>query len=267
MLRESVIYIKKVLRKANMNDLEYQTIGEVEKDHWWFQHRLSKVKNVLQKESEKKKYALNIFDIGCGAGGLLFELKKNNFINKTSGCEPHPIGFEFCQKRKLSVQNCTLNNLKNDNEVYDAVLCMDVLYHKDINPVESFQNIKRLLKPSGILVLNVAALSCLKNSHDINVMGARRFNLGALRKLAIKNGFIIHQLYYWNIFLTPLIYLKAKIDYLYPSLNQGQSSLRLPNKFFNKFLKVMLKIEKLFLNYINFPFGTSLFLVCEKITK
>ena len=79
-----------------MNDLEYQTIGEVEQDHWWFRHRLSKVKNVLQKESEKKKYSLNIFDIGCGTGGLLFELKKNNFISKASGCEPHPIGFEFC---------------------------------------------------------------------------------------------------------------------------------------------------------------------------
>lgn len=247
-----------------MKDLEYLTMGEVEKDHWWFQHRLLKVKNVLQKESEKKKYSLNIFDIGCGTGGLLFELKKNNFINKASGCEPHPIGFEFCQKKKLSVQKCTLNNLKIDNEIFDVVLCMDVLYHKDIDPIESFQNIKQLLKPSGILVLNVAALSCLKSSHDINVMGVRRFKLAVLRKLATNNGFIVNQLYYWNTFLTPLIYLKAKIDYLVPSLNQGQSSLRLPNKFFNKLLRVILKIENLFLNYVNFPFGTSLFLVCEK---
>ncbi len=247
-----------------MNDLEYQTMGEVEQDHWWFQHRLSKVQKVLRKESEKKKYSLNIFDIGCGTGGLLFELKKNNFINKASGCEPHPIGFEFCQTRKLSVQKCTLNNLKIDNEIYDVVLCMDVLYHKDIDPIESFQNIKQLLKPNGILILNVAALSCLKSSHDINVMGVRRFNLAVLRKLAIKNGFVVNQLHYWNTFLTPLIYLKAKIDYLIPSLNKGKSSLRLPNKFFNKFLRMVLKIENLFQNYIKFPFGTSLFLVCEK---
>ena len=247
-----------------MNDLEYQTMGEVEQDHWWFRHRLSKVKNILQKESEKKKYSLNIFDIGCGTGGLLLELKKNNFISKAGGCEPHSIGFEFCKKRKLSVQKCTLNNLKIENDIYDAVLCLDVLYHKDIDPIESFQIIKKLLKPSGILVLNVAALSCLKNSHDINSMGARRFNLGVLRKLATKNGFRISQLYYWNTFLTPLIYLKAKIDYLFPYLNKGESSLRLPNKFFNKVLNIILKIENFFQNYINFPFGTSLFLVCEK---
>ena len=247
-----------------MNDLEYQTMGEVEQDHWWFRYRLSKVKNVLKKESDKKKYSLNIFDIGCGTGGMLFELNKKNFISKASGCEPHPIGFEFCKKRKLSVKKCTLNNLKIENELYDAVLCMDVLYHKDIDPIKSFQKIKQLLKPNGILVLNVAALSCLKSSHDIKVMGARRFNLVVLRKLALKNGFMIHQLYYWNTFLTPLIYLKAKIDYLIPSLNKGKSSLSLPNKFFNKGLHIILKIENLFQNYINFPFGTSLFLVCEK---
>ena len=242
-------------------------MSEVEQYHWWFQHRLFKVKKVLRKESEKKKFSLNIFDVGCGTGGLLIELKKINFINQTSGCEPHPIGFEFCKKRQLSVQKSTLNNLKSDNEIYDVVLCMDVLYHKDIDPVQSFKKINKLLKPSGILVLNVAALSCLKNSHDINVMGARRFKLKVLRKLATDNGFKIYQLHYWNTFLTPIIYLKAKIDYLIPSLNKGKSYMRLPHKFFNKFLKIILNIENLFLNYVKFPFGTSLFLVCEKINK
>ena len=76
----------------------------------------------------------------------------------------------------------------------------------------SFKEIKKLLKPNGILILNVAALPCLRNSHDKNSMGARRFKLAGLRKIAIKNGFKIKQLHYWNIVLTPLIYLKAKID-------------------------------------------------------
>ena len=247
-----------------MNDLEYQTMGQVEKDHWWFRHRLSKVQQVLLEEFNNKKYSFDIFDVGCGTGGLLLELKKNNFINKTSGCEPNSIGFKFCKKRKLLVQNCSLNDIKSDNEIYDAVLCMDVLYHKDIDPIESFKEINKLLKPSGILILNVAALPCLRNSHDKNSMGARRFKLAGLRKIAIKNGFKIKKLHYWNIFLTPLIYLKAKIDYLMPKLNKGESSLRLPNKFCNKFLRIILKIENRFLNYFNFPFGTSLFLVCEK---
>jgi len=250
-----------------MNDLEYLTMGEVEQYHWWFQHRLSKVKQVLQKESNDKKSPLDIFDVGCGTGGLLLELQKNKFINKTSGCEPNLIGFEFCKRRELLVQNCSLNDVKSDNENYDAVLCMDVLYHKDIDPKECFEEIKKLLKPNGTLILNVAALPCLRNSHDKNSMGARRFKLAALRKIAIQNGFKINQLHYWNIFLTPLIYLKAKIDYLLPSLNKGGSSLRMPNKFFNKFLRIILRIENLFLNYFNFPFGTSLFLVCKKKDK
>ena len=247
-----------------MKDLEYETMSDVEFSHWWFKHRFIKVKNILHAQSQRISSCLKVFDIGCGTGGLLIQLKEESFINSVSGCEPHPIGIQICKDRGLSILECPIDQIKQGLSSYDAVLCMDVFYHKDIDPLEGFKVINQLLKPGGTLILNVAAMPCLKNAHDDNSMGVRRFRLRGLKSMALKNGFTITNLHYWNTFLTPAIYLKAKFDTLFPSFNTHHSSLKLPSKIINNFFKIILKFENFLGKWINFPFGTSLFLVCIK---
>ena len=248
--------------QQRMKDFEYETIADVEFSHWWFQNRFIKVKNILRAQSQRSRSSLKVFDIGCGTGGLLVQLKKESFIKSVSGCEPNPIGIQFCKDRGISILECRIDEIKQGLSSYDSVLCMDVLYHKDVDPRKGFKVINQLLKPGGTLILNVAAMPCLKNAHDENSMGVRRFRVRELKSLALKNDFKIINLHHWNIFLTPAIYLKAKFDNLFPSINTHQSSLKLPNKLINNFFKIILQFEDYLSNWIKFPFGTSLFLVC-----
>ena len=49
----------------------YETIYEVELNHWWYKYLHYLIEETLCKEANKFKRSLGIFDIGCGNGNLI----------------------------------------------------------------------------------------------------------------------------------------------------------------------------------------------------
>ncbi len=248
-----------------MNDLEYQTMSDVESLHWWFSHRYKKVRRVLADEAILKNHALSIFDVGCGTGGLLLRLRDEKFISTVNGCEPNPLGNKYCKSKGLSIINSEIESISNLEDSYDAILCMDVFYHKDVDPIKAMHAICKLLKPGGVLIVNVAAMPCLRNSHDIREMGARRLLLKELSRLALSSGFHIKDIYYWNSWLSPAIWFKSRVDGFRKSVDMSNSSLSMPPRLINRLLKSLLSLEEKASCLYRLPFGTSLFLVASKI--
>ncbi len=251
-----------------MYNQEYKVLSLIEKKHWWFNYLHSNVKDLLRIEAKSKNKKLDIFDVGCGTGGLLLKLSRDPWINSLEGCEPNTYGFDHTRKLGINVLNCSIEDMQKTNSNYDAAICMDVLYHKNVMPDVCMNSIFRLLSPGGLLLLNVAAMPCLKRTHDERVMGVRRYYLAQLRDLVISAGFEVESLYYWNSLLAPILWIQARFEnrsIFMKSFNQKRvSDLELPPRLINKILFQILQLETIIRDYFSFPFGSSLFLVARK---
>src|ERR1700746_3995977 len=88
---------------------------------------------------------------------------------------------------------------------FDAVICSSVLYHQWVADIEgAVREMHRVLRPSGVLLINVPAFRFLHSAHDESVMTARRFRKPEIRKLLLDQNFTIERLTYWTPLLFPL---------------------------------------------------------------
>ena len=101
---------------------------------------------------------IRILDLGCGAGGMIYWLKKAGYLN-TSGVNSSPEMVEAAAK--AGVENVKLGDLQFelkrviDNSI-DVVIVIDVLEHMDRKSLfEVCEDIFRVLKPCGRIVVHV----------------------------------------------------------------------------------------------------------------
>ena len=245
---------------------EYKALANVESSHWWLRHLHFRVLRLLLLKYEHVKTRLRVLDVGCGTGGLLSILSDYSDYFELEGCEPNVWACDFARSKGLNIHNCSLEELNVDVEEFDIILCMDVFYHRFIDPNKGMQIIYSLLKSEGLLLFNVAAMPCLWRKHDDRVMGARRFLFNDLELLARKKGFLILDIYYWN---SLLIFILLATSFFERIISRKQdliekSSLSKPPNVVNSFLILILNIETFLRRFIKFPFGSSLFLIARK---
>ena len=158
-----------------MQEREVHALAAVEHRHWWYRSLHRRVLRLLRQEARRLGRPLVVFDAGCGTGGLLQELKHQPFLAGAAGCELDPVALAYCHQRGLPVESLSVNALDRCPHRYDVVLSMDVLYHQGVKPAVALRGMAQLLRPGGLLLLNVAAMPCLRRPHDGRVMGVRRF--------------------------------------------------------------------------------------------
>lgn len=94
-----------------------------------------------------------ILDVGCGVGILLSKLKSEN------GCEVYGIDFsknavEFCKGNGVNAIVSELPNVPYPDEMFDVVICSEVLEHLS-KPEKTIEQILRVLKAKGIFIITV----------------------------------------------------------------------------------------------------------------
>ncbi len=95
----------------------------------------------------------NLLDVGCATGGFIKMAKDDGW--ETQGVEFSSVASEYCRKKMgLKVFTGLLEEAKFDNNTFDVVTLWDVLEHiPDVRCALS--EIKRILKPGGIVVVRV----------------------------------------------------------------------------------------------------------------
>src|SRR5437870_6048523 len=185
-----------------MERAEYATMFRVEETHWWYGalHRL--IFQALDAELPEwcKK---NILDVGCGTGAILEQLGNPG---KNVGIDLAPEAITFCRERGLNnVRQGDICALPFADASFDAVICSSVLYHQWVSDVQgAIREMHRVLRPGGVLLINVPAFPLLHSAHDEAVMTAHRFRRPEIRQLLLKQDFEIRRLTYWTTFLFPL---------------------------------------------------------------
>lgn len=250
-----------------MQELEYSNIYRLEDTHWWYQGTYGLVSDFLK--ARLTPCSSSICDAGCGSGGLMQKLIKEGFLN-SYGFDISSYALEQLRKRQdingrvylgdageLSLRSCSL----------DAITCLEVLYHANVHTEEFvLREFFRVLKPQGIMILQVPAFEFMRGSHDVVTMTRKRYRLNEVKEYVKQAGFRIELCVYRNSWLFPLLLfwrLFSRINIR----NQGSigtSDLTRIPRCLNALLYFLMQLENKLLNKISFPFGTSVFCVALK---
>ena len=212
----------------------------------------------LRKYLPKQK-ELKILDVGCGPGAALIYLAK---FGDVIGVDVSDEALKFARKRG-KVKKGDIADLPFENETFDVVTCLDVLYHKWVNTQKAFCEINRVLKKGGILLIREPAFDWFKSSEDIASQTKHRFTKEELRGELVE-GFHILKLTYVNFLLFPLAFIKRIPEVIGIKKKQGVSDLQNIPSLLNKIFFVIFSLEVSLLNFFNLPFGTSVVCVARK---
>ncbi|MBE7497848.1 MAG: methyltransferase domain-containing protein [Verrucomicrobiaceae bacterium] len=233
-----------------MKPCQYEILRAVEDTHWWHAvlHRL--VMGALRPLPDGAR----VLDAGCGTGGLLARLGRL----EAHGCDLSAAAVEHCRRRGLRhVQVGDVSSLPYESGGFDTVLSLDVLYHASVNPARALDEMRRVLRPRGMLVVNVPALDCLRGAHDEAVCGARRYSRRSLTSLLENHGFTPERVQYWNAWLTAPLWLRRRFS------RNPEGDLALPPRWMNTLLALGSHVDAHLCRVLRVPFGSSLFAVAR----
>lgn len=242
-----------------MNRQEYQKLAQMENYYWWHVGR----KFIIT--GEIKKLALpsggKILNIGCGTGGTADVLDK---FGDVTHIDISDTALEFAKNRGIkNLVKADARALPFADGSFDLIVGLDVLEHME-DDQGAIAEWRRVLKKGGDLFLTVPAYQWLWSEHDEALHHFRRYSAAQMLKLVAsmkirKKSYII-VLAFIPIVLYRLLtrFGKAK------EYGEIETSYVILPRVLNNLLIKFLKWEAALLNYVNFPFGTSIIIIASK---
>ncbi len=234
-------------------------------DWWWEVGRRALVNNLM------RRYGTNgsangtepkILEIGCGAGGMLHDLKHFGTPYGMDIAEAAP---QYWRERGLTrVGLGDVNALPYKSEMFDTVIAIDVLEHVD-DDIAALAEIRRVCKPRAKVILTVPAFQILWSRRDLQCHHKRRYRLNEVRHLVAHGGFKIIKATYINMPLFFPLLMMVKAGQLSskraPSISMDYALVPPP---VNKLLSQIVRYEARLLKYATLPIGSSIACVASK---
>ena len=238
-----------------------QKYALLERQHWWFRARRLVLRDLLARLRWPQQP--RILEIGVGSGCNLVEIYPPNA--RLEGVEPDEALAALAAGSSLPVFQATVDRLPSEirDESYDGVTMFDVLEHIE-DEERALRIVSQKLRSGGWIVLSVPAYMWLWGQQDAVNRHFRRYTLRKLRWKLQAAGFTVERATYFNTFLF-LPIAAARIFARYgrrPHNEEGDFAyVRNPS---NPVLRSMFAAERVFLRYIDFPLGVSVFAAARK---
>ena len=241
-----------------MNDEEYAVMRALEDTYWWYAALRGEVSARVAEVLPRK----DILDAGCGSGGMLARLHGDFPEAVLSGLDFSPLAVKATLERGATdkVIQGSVNQLPYPDASFDIVISLDVLVHAMVDEAAALAEFRRVLRPGGTLILNLAAFACFAGSHDLAVHGVRRYTRGALKNLARTPGLQMVSATYWNFLLSPLILAQRFVSRHARGADSDLKALPAP---INAVLRGLTCFELKVSRRVSLPFGSSLLAVLE----
>jgi len=206
-----------------------------------------------------------VLDCGCGTGANLEMLAR---FGRAYGVDLSAVGLNIARAAgRQRLVRATVSAMPFRSDIFDLVTSFDVLYSLD-GPSErsAIAEMFRLTRPGGYVLINVAALDVLRGDHSVLSHEVRRYSRRTLEQLVEGAGFSIVRLSYTNFTLFfPLAALRRVQRWrgLAEEADAGRD-ISVPAAPINALLTGLLRLEGLWLRYVNNPVGTSLLCLAQK---
>jgi len=244
---------------------EYTAMALCESKMWWYRclHKLT-----LQ-EIRKNFDGNNpqILDAGCGTGGLLSQLHENGFTH-LNGFDLSPDAVEYANKTSgVNVLQLDITNFSAGfpGNSFDVIISHDILcLLENADSGNALVQMLSVLKPGGLLLMNLPAFRAFNGTHDIAVAIKQRYSKKAVQRL-VGTKAEIEKIIYWPFFLSPAIFVIRTIQRLragISSRDEVASDVKMPPLWLNKILYTVTNFENSY--FQNKPWGSSIFVVLRK---
>ena len=235
-------------------DEQWSSLDELLEAGWW-----TRVRNrIIERELRNSDVHPAIWDIGGGTGIVSSHLRRAGF--SPLGVEPTLLAAIVATQRGVDTLSAELFELRLPTSGIHAVSMFDVLEHLDSRH-DVLQEIHRILKPGGHLVITVPALSMLWSQHDVELGHRVRYSKTALRAELARSGFEVHKIgYFFWLTVLPLVFLRSIPYRLGFRRVVGQESALAANG--GKVGNLLARLE--LATALHVPFGSSLLVVARK---
>lgn len=230
-----------------MDSVLYDRFFATEDRHWWFVGRRRLVTDMLARMDVRGR----ILDLGCGTGGVLTHLQP---FGEAIGLDPAPEAAGYCRQRDLPMVIGSGMEVPFADGSFDAVLALDVIEHVP-DDVALLREARRVLRPGGVLVVTVPALTWLWSSHDVVNHHYRRYSRDTLTRALRGGGFRPAKVSYYNGLLFPMAIARKFVHRMNGGGEHHLEDLPAP---LNNALRGVLGIEGRLIDRWDLPLGASL---------
>lgn len=240
-----------------MQKFLYDDLYKIEKNHWWCRAKRNLCIHLINKFYEKKENnQLRILDIGCGTGKNIETLNK---IGMVWGIDMALEAINFCKKRGLKrIKQGYAEDTGYRNNFFDIVVALDIIEHTDDK--KTLREIKRILKPKGLLIMTLPAFKILWSGWDEVLQHKKRYNKKDLLNILTLYKFSpIRISYLYSFLFVPALIIRLIKSKIYSTNYPSDFQMTLP--IFDWLFFNLYKLEKFLINYLDIPFGTSIFVI------
>lgn len=237
-----------------MNPEEYDEMYKLEAFYWWYVARRKLVDWMLGRWHNGAPGS-KILDVGCGTGMNCSTLAR---FGTVFSIDAAPEALAYTRRRGIDrLACCDVQHLPFGSESVDLVTALDVLEHAE-DDLEALREVRRVLKPSGRVLVTVPAYGFLWSEHDEALHHRRRYVASELRNKLVLTGFEVQRLtYFITLLFFPILMLRTWNSVFRQSVRPRTSHILFP-AFINSFFVRLLDLERFFLNWMNYPFGVSI---------
>jgi SAM-dependent methyltransferase len=246
-------------RWPDMEAEEYRRLAAVEDVMWYFRALHAHIERELA--ANVPPGPQRILDAGCGTGGLIRRLGPRRPEWQWTGVDVSPLACQLARERSATdVREASVTGLPFRDGEFAAVVSADVLYHLDDDET-ALREMARVVRPGGVVVINVPAHRWLWSYHDVAVAGRRRYGRKELAGKLARAGLTPRRLTHWNSVLLPLIAIRRK---LLPA-SHGRSDVRLAAPWLESVFSGVAATEATWVRTgANLPAGSSILAVATR---
>jgi SAM-dependent methyltransferase len=242
-----------------MDASEYAIMYQVEDRHWWYAGMRRITRAMLDEHASLRN--ASILDAGCGTGANLVMLGQ---YGAAVGVDIEPQALDLCRARGLQgLARASVTELPFAAESFDLVTSFEVIYHLAVSDDEAaLREVRRVLKPGGLLLLRLPAHNWLRGRHDVAVHTRHRYTTAEVSRKVEGAGFTVVRLSYANCLLFPVAVVKRLLESVVPP---GAGSDVGPPPFGNGVLESILSAEAHWLRRWPLPWGLSVLCLARKL--
>ncbi len=238
-----------------------EATARAERDHFWFHGFRRFVQPLLARATEGVP-APRILDCGCGTGHNLTMLRQ---FGRAYGIDITWSGLAYAHDQgERAVARASVTCLPFASGQFDLVTSFDVLYAlEDEIERKALNEMYRVLRPGGQVLINVAALKILTGNHSVLGGEVRRYSRPELAEHLERTGFEVRRITYTNFLLLPLV-LSVRFAQRLAGHRESDIEITVPRQPINAVLAAVLALEAQALKVTNMPAGSSLLALARK---